>query len=140
MGDTVQIQMKGTQIYVDGDGTVEENKSKATGEAYYKNDMWYVTFTEQDEEGKETKSLLKVAEDKVELTRKGQVSTKLVFEKGKKYSTTYDTPFGSMLLSVETSVFRILKSEKNIHVVLEYETALEDKKIADNTMSIVIRF
>lgn len=140
MPERVKIQMKGIQIYVDGDGMEEESKSYTEGELYYKGDSIYVSFQERNEaEGTQIQSMLKIKGDVVELTRKGHLEAKMTFEKGKKHHSTYITPYGQMHLAVETSELTILKSDKNMHLQMVYVTDLEDKKIADNKMSIVIR-
>lgn len=140
MTETVKIQMKGVQVYVDGDGSEEESKSNTQGELLQREDCIYVTFREKNEEEQvEMQSLLKIKSDVVELTRKGQLNAKLIFEKGKKHGSTYITPYGQMSLAVETFELSVLKSEKNMHIQIEYATDLEGRKIADNKMSIVIR-
>jgi len=140
MAEKVKIQMKGVRVYADGDGSEEETESRADGELMVREDCIYVTFREKDEEAQaEIQSLLKIRTDSVELTRKGQLGTKMFFEKGKKYQSDYITPYGQMKLAVDTTELTIFKSEKNMHIVIEYVTDLEDIKMADNKMSIVIR-
>lgn len=136
----VKIQIKGTQRYVDTPGENDTVVTSAKGKYYLKNDCIYIVFEEYDKElNQSTQSMLKIKENSVDLIRKGGINTKLSFKKDMKYASSYVTPFGVVLMAVETSELTILKSEKQMTIMIEYKTEMDDKYIADNKLNIVIR-
>ncbi len=136
----VKIQIKGTQKYVDNPGENDMVVTSAKGKYYLKNESIYIVYEEYDKElNQSTQSMLKIKENSVDLIRKGSINTKLSFKKDMKYASTYTTPFGVVLMAVETSGLTILRSEKQMTILIEYKTEMDDKYIADNKLNIVIR-
>jgi uncharacterized beta-barrel protein YwiB (DUF1934 family) len=56
----------------------------------------------------------------LELSRNGLVNTHLVFQKNKKNMTTYNTPFGQILIGIDTKKIQIDENEDDIMVDVDY--------------------
>ena len=57
----------------------------------------------------------------VEIVKSGLSDSHMIFEKNKKNSTYYRTPYGQMLLDVNTRELEIQVTEDEIDVRIEYE-------------------
>lgn len=106
----------------------EENSDKiemvTVGDYYKKNDRHYVIY-EEVTEGFEcpTKNRLKFSEQMVELTRNGLVNVHMVFQENKKNLSNYNTPFGQILVGIDTK--RITIDEKEDTIVVDVDYALD---------------
>ena len=69
--------------------------------------------------------------DVVEIMRSGLSSSHMVFEKNKKNLTYYRTPFGQMLVGVNTRNMKIDVGEDKIDVQVGYELDVNHEPMAD---------
>ena len=69
--------------------------------------------------------------DVVEIRRSGLSSSHMVFEKNKKNLTYYRTPFGQMLVGVNTRNMEINVGENKINVLVDYELDVNHEPMAD---------
>ena len=69
--------------------------------------------------------------DVVEIMRSGLSSSHMVFEKNKKNLTYYRTPFGQMLVGVNTRNMEINVGENNTNVLVDYELDVNHEPMAD---------
>lgn len=122
----------------------EDNSDKVEvivpGEYYYRNNKHYILF-EEVLEGTDvvTKSVIKLAPDHMELTRKGPVSTHMVFEKDKQNVTYYYTPYGSILMGIDARKVQLIETEDCIEADILYSLDMNYEKVADSNIHIVIR-
>lgn len=117
------------------DGRVE---TVVEAEYFKKNDTHYLLYDEAEEGCSQiSKSRIKFRSNILELTRQGVLNTHMVFEEGKKHMTTYRTPYGHMVLGIETSKVAVEEQEKHICVKAEY--VLEAGGAHLSHSSIVIR-
>lgn len=73
------------------------------GKHFIKSGKHYFTYHESEITGMEgTKTILKVEDKKLTLTRKGPVSSQLIFEEGLKHFNHYMTDQGDFLLGIDT--------------------------------------
>lgn len=130
MTKEVELIIKSSQTY----DSHEDNdlEIKTAGEYYYRNHCHYILYEEQLEGfGQPVKNLLKLWEDRLEMTKKGPVNTSMVFEKGQFAKVNYQTPFGQMVLGIRTKALGVIISEKSIHVRIEYALEAEERHLAD---------
>ena len=74
-----------------------------TGRFYRKNDCYYVCYDETELTGmKGTKTTVKVMPDTVIVRRTGLYPSQLVFERGRRHMSLYDTDFGRLTVAVAT--------------------------------------
>lgn len=109
-------------------------------EFYVKDGMYYI-FYEELLEGVTgiTKCQMKCKEKYFELTRKGEVSVQLLFEEGKKTLNTYQMPYGTLVVGLDTREIRIEESEDEIKIQIHYAMEIDYQQVSDNEISIVIK-
>lgn len=123
MTKEVLLTLKGLQF-----DQREENADKIemvmVGDYYKKNDKHYVVYEEITEGfSQPTKNRLKFSEHMVELTRNGLVNVHMVFQENKKNMSNYNTPFGQILVGIDTK--KIVVEEKEDVVVADVDYALD---------------
>lgn len=73
----------------------------------------YLVYEDLDEgSGKTTRNLLKCRPQAAELTRKGVIDVHMVFEEHKKNVARYTTPFGSVMIGIDTMGWTLTSSRK----------------------------
>lgn len=90
-------------------------------EYFKKNDSHYLLYEEKQEGfDKTSKNRIKFKENRVELTRQGLVQTHMIFEENKKHMTQYASPYGAILLGIDTKRVSVEEQENAIKVEVEY--------------------
>ena len=102
------------------------------GDYFKKNDRHYVVY-EEITEGFErpTKNRLKFSDHMVELTRNGLVNVHMVFQENKKNMSNYNTPFGQILVGIDTKRINIDEKEDNIVVDVDYALDINYEFLSD---------
>ncbi|MDD2979849.1 MAG: DUF1934 domain-containing protein [Hespellia sp.] len=116
----------------------DENESDSievvTPASYYcKNGKHYLVYDEVIEGSTDViKNRVKICgDDSMEIIKSGAASTHMVFEKNKKNLTYYQTPFGQMLISVNTTNMQVDVTDNNIDVNVQYELDVNHEPLAD---------
>lgn len=138
MTKEVLISLKGLQSSMEsGEELVEVI---VAGEYYFRNNKHYLLYEEVMEGSDEiTKTIVKAAPDCMELTRKGAVSTHMVFEKDKKNTTYYYTPYGSILMGIEAQDVNVSVEEEAIAIDVKYVLDMNYEKVADCRIQMHVR-
>lgn len=98
----VKIIIKGKQTSVEGE--VNNIEMVTEGKFYKKNDIYYIVYDESEITGMEgSTTTLKIDGNKVLMKRFGSNTSKLIFEKGNKHISEYETIYGNMPIEVITS-------------------------------------
>lgn len=138
MTEQVIVSIQGMQMMEDEAGASPELIT--TGTYSFENQIHQVVFEEQLSESQQiTTDWLTFSEDKVELKKEGEVQTHMIFEKGKKNLSFYDTPYGSVSVEMTASEVEILCKEDEISIVLEYSLAMNEQPVAECALNIGIR-
>lgn len=138
MTKDVLIAIKGLQF----DAAAEETniETVSAGQYYEKNKSHYILYDEIDEDSREcTKNVIKIREDKIELTKKGLVNVHMVFEKDKKNLTSYITPFGEILIGIDARKISMDQKSENINVKVDYALEINYEHYADCKISMEIK-
>ena len=118
----------------------ENVATKARGEYFLRNGTHYVMYEEQEEGFSEiTKCTIKIKDRKLEMLRQGLLRTHMVFEEGVKHMTGYQTPYGQMVLGVETKSVRVLETDSCIRVTVEYTLEADGAYLSDSKIDIAIK-
>jgi len=80
-----------------------------------------------------------VADGQVVLSRRGTVVSRMVFEMGKKNSSLYQTPYGSMRLEIHTTTLRNDLTPFGGRLDLCYIIGIDGKPIGHNSFMITVR-
>ena len=126
-------------LHFSGAGHDDNIEVIAKGKYYFKNDRHYVIYDEMSD-GSENAihNVVKFSSEKLELKKSGLVGITLIFEKDKKNPAVYDTPYGKINLSVETSSINIEESEEIIKVKLNYSLNLDYEFLANCSLTMTI--
>lgn len=138
MTKKVMLTIKGVQKYP-GEEPLE-TVTKVEAEFFLRGQSRYVMFEEIQEGFTESvKSMLKIKNNCVELTKKGLIQSHMIFEPEAMYMTEYKTPFGGMQLGVRTKELRVLDAEDIIHIHIKYMLESEERMVADCSIQITIK-
>lgn len=125
-------------LHLDVVENISEEESEAievvTPANYYcKNGKHYILYDEVTEGiSGVTKNKIKISgEDSLEIMKSGISNAHMIFEKNKKNLTYYQTPYGQMLVGVNTKNMEIRVTEKNIDVCVDYELDVNHEPLAD---------
>ena len=134
----ITLKIVGKQCF---DNKEEEQMEFITdGQLYVRNGSVYMIYDESEVSGMVgCKTTLKVKGDSVKMRRIGQgFNTELYFEKGKRFSSTYDTPYGPMDVEVLTSRVEnnLNMEELKGNIDIEYNVSLEGMAEGKNRLTI----
>ena len=123
----------------------ELNESEALevitpGEYYCKNGKHYVLYEEVLEADQAfTKNTLKISEKQIDLIRKGPVNVHMVFEENNCNMTYYNTPYGDLIIGVNTHKITTTEEEELITVEIQYGLEVNNSHVSDCTIKIMIK-
>lgn len=136
MENEVVIRVSGLQKVEE---TGENVEMLSTGKYYYKNNKHYVLYDEIDEEsGIKIKNTIKFSDEYAEVSRKGDISGKLIFTKGDNNQSLYSTPYGDLLMEIVTRDIQVNQNDQNIKLNIDYEIFANNSKVSDNEIQIEI--
>ena len=100
---------------------------------YFRNQKHYIVYDEAVEGTAEViKNRIKITgTDCVEIMKSGLSNSHMVFERNKKNETFYRTPYGQMLVGVNTKNMEINVSEDNIDILIDYQLDVNHEPMAD---------
>lgn len=139
MGKKVLVKVRGFQA---GEPAEEMIEVVAAGEYEIKKGVHILRYDEIEEDANAvdglTKNLLKVdvSRQYVELVKKGYMNTTMVFTRGQTTTTFYDSPYGRLLMDIDTRDMQINLSEGGISVVLRYLLIMNHQPLAENRIEI----
>lgn len=112
------------------------------GEYYFRNGKHFVLYDELlDQESAPDKTVrctLKISKNQVELTKKGEAASHMVFELGKSHMNYYTTPYGDLMIGVTTKSIEIVETEKEIMVELLYALDINYQYVSECNLTIKI--
>lgn len=135
----VVIFVRGEQIYDGSDPDATELISEGTMSI---DDGGAVTLTYQETEltGMEgTTTRFTIQGDSVVLTRTGSVNSQMVFQKGVRHSSLYETPYGALTVDVSTLRLAHRLGERGGVLEADYTVAVEHQLVSRNQFKIRIR-
>lgn len=138
MTKEVMIAIKGLQFYEQLEEGELETIQK--GEYYKKNNSHYILFEEETEGfSKTTKSMIKVTDNEVVLTKKGLMNVTMNFVEGKKHFTNYGTSFGNLVIGVEGKKIEVSEEEEKLALKIEYRLDMNYEHLADCKIDIAVQ-
>ncbi len=112
------------------------------GEYYFRNGKHFVLYDELlDQESVPNKTVrctLKIAKNQVELTKKGESASHMVFELGKSHMNYYSTPYGDLMIGVTTKSIEVVEREKELIVELLYGLDINYQYVSECNLTIKI--
>ena len=68
--------------------------------------------------------------------KRGAIRTDMVFEKGKRNLTAYETPYGSMEMGIATTDLSVTEEEDKVTVHIAYALSMNEHYVADCTLDL----
>lgn len=142
MTKDVLVSISGIQSELSGSDSEESMPLEVVTPASYflKNGKHYILFDELVEGVPGvTKNRIKISgNDCMEIIKTGITNAHMVFEKKKKNVTYYQTPYGQILVGLNTRNIDMKVTEKNIDVRVDYEMDVNYEPLADCTVKVNI--
>ncbi|MDE5931251.1 MAG: DUF1934 domain-containing protein [Lachnospiraceae bacterium] len=139
MTKEVLISLRGLQ-FDQSDSDVEKIETIMTGSYYEKNGSHYVLYDEIMEGFSEpVKNRIKFSEHMLELTRSGAVNVHMIFEEKRKNMTSYNTPYGNILIGIDTQKIHITQESDRIVVDVDYALDVNYEYLADCQITLDIK-
>ena len=134
MDENVVIKISGLQIV---ENTGDNVEVIAKGKHYFKKDKHYLLYEEyENDENTKTSNMIKFNNDIVEITRKGQVDGKLIFQENQKKQSLYSTPMGDLLIEVLTKEIEVSDDDDDVNLKIKYQIHVDGNKVSDNEIDI----
>jgi hypothetical protein len=138
MTKDVFVSISGMHEEIAETPAVERDEAEAIevvtpGSYYFRNEKHYIVYDEAVEGSSEMiRNRIKITgTGRVEIVKSGLSDSHMIFEKNKKNSTYYRTPYGQILLDVNTRELEIQVTEDEIDVRIEYELDVNHEPMAD---------
>ena len=138
MDKDVWVSVAGLQF----DGTSEGEKIEiiTPGNYYKKNKHHYVTYDEITEGSDEvTKNVVRFDGDMLTISKSGFTNVEMVFEKNKRNMTNYVTPYGSLIVGIDTDRIDIRESDDVINIDIDYALDINYEHLADCRIKMEIK-
>lgn len=130
MTKEVLLSIRGLQF--EGGNDTNDLETVTAAEYYKKNDSHYVIYDEATEGfDATTKNVIKWNEKMLDMTKRGLVNAHMVFEESKKIMTDYRTPFGSILIGIDTHKIQVEEENEKIRVHVDYALEVNYEYLAD---------
>ena len=137
MTKDVLIAIKGMQF--EGAEDPEEIEVIQRGQYYERNGAHYLMYDEPVEGSSEIiKNRIKFRENEVQVAKKGAVNTTLTFTKNEKNMTNYSTPFGNLVIGIDTQAINLEVSESKMDIKVDYALDINYEFLADCKISIEV--
>lgn len=142
MKKEVLISIAGLHYGLPGNEGEDDPIEIITPASYYqKNGKHYIIYDEVVEGAFETvKNTIKITGDNLfEISKSGAASTRMVFEKDKINMTSYQTPFGDLLVGIHTKDMQMDIREDEIDVNIFYALDINNEPLSDCQIKVNVR-
>lgn len=114
------------------DGEKENVEMITTGDYFLKNGKHYVIYDEMMEgvEGK-VRNTLKITPEKMDIQKRGNAQTHMIFEQDKKNMTRYLTPMGELVVEIFTNQIRLEEEADSLKVSVDYSLDINYDHVSD---------
>lgn len=137
MTKDVLVAIKGLQFGEESD--TEELETITNGQYFLRNGNHYILYEEvMDGFDGVIRNRMKIKEHELSITKKGAFNVQMVFEENKKNMTNYTTPFGDIMVGIDTQRIHTIETENDIHVTVDYALEINYQHLADCTINIHI--
>lgn len=110
------------------------------GSYYKKKDHHYLLYDEINEgyDGV-TKNVVRFDGDMLTISKRGFANVEMIFEKNKRNMTNYVTPYGTLLVGIDTDRIDIRESEDVINIDIDYALDINYEHLANCKIKMEIR-
>ena len=137
---TKDVLLSITGLYTEDNENDDSIETLAPAEFYVKEGVFYIFYEEIiDGMAGITKSRIKYSGNSFELTRKGEVTVHLLFEEGKKTLNTYQMPYGTLVVGLDTKKVTMDETEDEIKIHIDYAMEINYQQVSDNSIDVAVR-
>lgn len=129
-------------IFIEGLIQGEEESSittKAIGSYRLVDGRHVIRYKETDDENGGSDNIIEISPGLIEMIKKGEQSTHMVFDLSGTTHSVYDTPYGSLMFQVNTTKINIDENKDEIKVDMEYNLSHNNSHISDNHIKISVK-
>ncbi len=141
MTKEVIVTIQGLQFDAESQGEEELDKIESIypGEYYLRSGSHYILYDELMEgEATPIKNVIKLRDKEFTLTKKGIINTQMVFTEGKKNMTSYVTPFGNIMIALDTEKIIVEETEEELKIHIDYGLEANYQYIADCHITVMV--
>lgn len=137
MDRDVKVTVLGIQD--DGSGNEAVTGYQADGQYYERDGCRFLLYREQDSDsGAMTSNTLKIGDGILELSRRGNVNSRMIFEAGHTHPASHTTAYGTLVLDVCTENVNCLWTESTGKVIITYNLWMTGEFLSKNRLTIEI--
>jgi uncharacterized beta-barrel protein YwiB (DUF1934 family) len=114
------------------DGQYDTDRMETAGDLYFKEDSVHLIYNEEN-----TKTHIRISGQTVHVHRLGELSGDLWFVEGDERDTRYETPYGRMVLTVDTH--KLNWDPKKLRLQIRYNILSNGDLLSMNEMTIEMR-
>lgn len=114
------------------DGQYDTDRMETAGDLYFKEDSVHLIYSEAN-----TKTHIRISGQTVHVHRLGELSGDLWFVEGDERDTRYETPYGRMVLTVDTH--KLSWDPKKLRLQIRYNILSNGDLLSMNEMTIEMR-
>lgn len=140
MTKNILLTIQGLQFEDDAaEEELDQIQTICPGEYYYRNGAHFILYEEQEEDYPEpVKNMIKLRDKEFSITKKGLYNVQMVFSEGKKSMADYMTPFGSILVAMDTTKVEVEETQEKIRIHIQYGLEVNYQYIADCEITVQV--
>lgn len=109
------------------------------GEYYFRNDGHFIVYDELvDGFSGVIKNMIKLRDREFIISKKGPINVQMVFSEGKKTMADYHTPYGNIMVALDTKKVETQETEDDLDISIEYGLEANYQFIADCNIAVHI--
>ena len=137
MKKEILLSISGLHMIEEEDANVEV----VTAGDYYNRDGRHYVLYDEVVEGMSghISNTIKIGENSLEVMKRGLTNARMVFEKGKKTLTRYQTPYGFLNLGILAREVKVEEKDDAIDVAVDYVLEVNEEQLAECGIQIKIR-
>lgn len=85
-----------------------------------------------------TLTTFRVADDRITLRREGTLNSEMVFQEGQKHLSVYETPYGSLMLGVNTHRAKASLGAEGGSLSIRYRLEVDSQPVGENSFEIQV--
>ena len=132
----VLITISGIQL---ADGDSNEVEMITAGDYFQKNGSHYILYDEVMEGQNDIiKNTIKIRPEGLDIIKRGSSSVHMTFEKDKNNLSCYATPFGEMMIGINTNDILIAEDEDSLKVRVSYSLDINYQHVSECNINLDI--
>ncbi len=138
MTKDVLVSVRGLQM---SEVNNEDSLETISPASYYKKNGHHYLVYDEVAEGfdKTTHNIMKFNEDLLDLTKKGLINVHMIFEEEKSNLTSYHTPFGDVMIGIDTDSIQLTEEDDHIQLLVDYALEANYQHLADCKITVDIK-